>query len=210
MLEGEAVRLEPLSDSHRADLSLACEDGKLYDLTYTWVPTASGMSAEINRRLGLYEAGSMMPFATIDRASGTAIGMTTFMNMRLENFKVEIGSTWLAQTHQGTAINPEAKLLMLEYAFDALACNAVELRTHERNAQSRAAIEKLGARLDGILRNDMVMPDGTLRHTAVYSITKDEWPAIHRGLESRLAELARTRLVEVPRSSEPGSSASRS
>ncbi len=185
-LEGDVVRLEPLSQKHAADLALACQDGRLYELWYTWVPSPEAMAAEIDRRLDLYVAGSMMPFATIDRASGKAIGMTTFMNIKLANRKVEIGSTWLAQSHQSTAINPEAKLLMLAYAFETLNCNAVELRTHEQNLQSRAAIEKLGAKLDGILRNDMVMANGSIRNTAVYSITKDEWPTVQRDLKARL------------------------
>lgn len=188
-LVGDYVRLEPLSHEHAADLSIASDDGKLHELWYTWVPDTAGMTAEIDRRLGLYEQGTMLPFATIDVESGKAIGMTTFMNMKLENFKIEIGSTWMAASYQGTAINPEAKLLMLSYAFDVLNCNAVELRTHEKNAQSRAAIEKLGAKLDGMLRNDMVMGNGTLRNTAVYSITKDEWPGVHDGLIARLDDL---------------------
>lgn len=186
ILEGDYVRLEPLSHEHAADLSIASDDGKLHELWYTWVPDAAGMTAEIDRRLGLYAAGTMMPFATIDTATGKAIGMTTFMNIKLENLKVEIGSTWMAASYQGTAINPEAKLLMLSYAFEVLGCNAVELRTHEKNAQSRAAIEKLGATLDGMLRHDMVMPNGTLRNTAVYSITKEEWPVVHNRLIVRL------------------------
>ncbi len=185
-LEGDVVRLEPLSQKHAADLALACQDGRLYELWYTWVPSPETMAAEIDRRLALYASGSMMPFATLDRTSGKAIGMTTFMNIKLANRKVEIGSTWLAQSHQGTAINPEAKLLMLAYAFETLNCNAVELRTHEQNLQSRAAIEKLGAKLDGILRNDMVMANGSIRNTAVYSITKDEWPTVQIDLKARL------------------------
>ena len=188
-LEGDYVRLEPLSHDHADDLSEATQDGKLYELWYTPIPSPEGMTAEIDRRLGLYGQGTMMPFATIDAATGKAIGMTTFMNIKLENFKVEIGSTWMANSYQGTAINPEAKLLMLSYAFDVLNCNAVELRTHEKNAQSRAAISKLGAKLDGMLRNDMVMPNGTLRNTAVYSITKDEWPGVHDGLIARLDDI---------------------
>jgi RimJ/RimL family protein N-acetyltransferase len=189
ILEGDYVRLEPLSHEREVELSAACEDGKVHELWYTAVPSPAGMSAEIDRRLGLYGQGTMMPFATIDIATGKAIGMTTFMNIKLENLKVEIGSTWMASSFQGTAINPEAKLLMLSYAFDVLGCNAVELRTHEKNAQSRAAIEKLGAKLDGLLRNDMVMPNGTIRNTAVYSITKDEWPSVHDGLVARLDDL---------------------
>jgi RimJ/RimL family protein N-acetyltransferase len=186
-LTGDHVRLEPLSQNRAEELISASEDGSLSDLWYTVIPDRDSMTEEINRRLGLYEAATMMPFATIDLSSGKAVGMTTFMNMKLENLKVEIGSTWLAHSAQGTAINPEAKLLMLTYAFDELGCNAVELRTHEKNEQSRAAIEKLGATLDGILRNDMVMPNGTIRNTAVYSITTEEWPIVRQGLHTRLA-----------------------
>lgn len=186
-LEGEFVRLEPLAEEHATDLSVACEDGKLFELWYTRVPSSETMKQEIASRLGLYASGSMMPFATIDKLSGKAIGMTTFMNIKLENFKVEIGSTWLAASYQKTAINPEAKLLMLDFAFGQLDCNAVELRTHESNSQSRAAIEKLGAKLDGILRSDMVMPNGSIRNTAVYSITRAEWPSVELRLKERLA-----------------------
>lgn len=186
-LTGDHVRLEPLSQRRAEDLISASEDGNISDLWYTVVPNRKTMTEEIDRRLGLYDAGTMMPFATVDLTSGKAVGMTTFMNMKLENLKVEIGSTWLARSAQGTVINPEAKLLMLTYAFDELGCNAVELRTHEKNEQSRAAIEKLGAQLDGILRNDMVMPNGTIRNTAVYSITTEEWPLVREGLITRLA-----------------------
>lgn len=186
-LTGDRVRLEPLSQRRAEDLISASEDGNISDLWYTVVPNRKTMTEEIDRRLGLYDAGTMMPFATVDLTSGKAVGMTTFMNMKLENLKVEIGSTWLARSAQGTVINPEAKLLMLAYAFDELGCNAVELRTHEKNEQSRAAIEKLGAQLDGILRNDMVMPNGTIRNTAVYSITTEEWPLVREGLITRLA-----------------------
>lgn len=185
-LQGEHVRLEPLSHHRLDELISASEDGTISDLWYTVVPDRQTMADEIDRRLGLYQAGTMMPFATIDLSSGKAVGMTTFMNIKLENLKVEIGSTWLARSAQGSFINPEAKLLMLGYAFDELSCNAVELRTHEKNAQSRAAIEKLGAKLDGILRNDMIMPNGSIRNTAVYSITQDEWPDVHQNLLARL------------------------
>lgn len=186
VLEGDFVRLEPLNYQHSHDLSIACEDGKLYDLWYTWIPSPETMQADIDRRLSLYCAGTMMPFAIIEKISGKAIGMTTYMNIKLENFKVEIGSTWLARSAQATAVNPEAKLLMLGYAFENLRCNAVELRTHEKNSQSRAAIEKLGAKLDGILRNDMVMANGNIRNTAVYSITIEDWPEVQKGLLERL------------------------
>lgn len=186
VLDGDFVRLEPLGYQHSHELSIACEDGKLYDLWYTWIPSPETMQADIDRRLSLYCAGTMMPFAIIEKISCKAIGMTTYMNIKLENFKVEIGSTWLARSAQATAVNPEAKLLMLGYAFENLRCNAVELRTHEKNSQSRAAIEKLGAKLDGILRNDMVMANGNIRNTAVYSITIEEWPEVQKGLLERL------------------------
>ena len=186
VLDGDFVRLEPLGYQHSHELSIACEDGKLYDLWYTWIPSPETMQADIDRRLSLYCAGTMMPFAIIEKISGNAIGMTTYMNIKLENFKVEIGSTWLARSAQATAVNPEAKLLMLGYAFENLRCNAVELRTHEKNSQSRAAIEKLGAKLDGILRNDMVMVNGNIRNTAVYSITIEEWPEVQKELLERL------------------------
>lgn len=189
ILEGDFVRLEPLSHSHAADLAEAIADGNLNELWYTWIPSPEEVGKEIDRRHSLYDAGSMMPFAIISQETGKAIGMTTYMNIKLENLKMEIGSTWMAHSAQGTAINPEAKLLMLSFAFDVLGCNAVELRTHEKNVQSRAAIEKLGAKLDGLLRNDMVMPNGTLRNTAVYSITKEEWPSVHDRLVERLNSL---------------------
>ena len=186
VLDGTHVRLEPLDHSHCDELARISDRDDLSSLWYTFIPNGAGMAAEIDRRLGLYDTGSMMPFAVIDRSTGAPIGMTTFMNMRLDNKKVEIGSTWLARTAQGTRINPEMKLLMLHYAFEVLECNAVELRTHELNAQSRAAISKLGARQDGLLRNDMVMPNGTLRNTAVYSITVDEWLDVQAGLVERV------------------------
>jgi len=187
-LEGSFVLLEPLSQARSEELSKASEDGKLYEIWYTPIPSPERMTAEIDRRLGLYYSGSMIPFATIDKSSGKAVGMTTFMNIKLENLKVEIGSTWLAKSFHGSALNPEAKFLMLQCAFDVLGCNAVEIRTHEKNLQSRAAIEKLGAKLDGILRNDMILPNGSIRNTAVYSITKSEWPSVRDALEGRLKQ----------------------
>ncbi|MEY4458623.1 MAG: hypothetical protein RIS25_1216 [Actinomycetota bacterium] len=186
VLDGTHVRLEPLNHAHRDELARISDRDELSGLWYTFIPNGDGMTAEIDRRLGLYTSGSMMPFAVIDVTTGTPVGMTTFMNMRLDNKKVEIGSTWLAKSVHGTHINPEMKLLMLQYAFEVLECNAVELRTHEMNSQSRAAISKLGAKQDGLLRNDMVMPNGTLRNTAVYSITVDEWPEVRARLLDRI------------------------
>ena len=132
---------------------------------------------EIERRLGLQTAGSMLPFTVLD-AAGTPVGMTTFMNVDATHKRVEIGSTWYATRVQRSPVNTECKLMLLGHAFETLGCIAVEFRTHRLNTQSRRGIERLGAQLDGILRNHQRMPDGTLRDTAVYSITADEWPTV--------------------------------
>ena len=191
VLEGDYVRLEPLSHERAAELSAATEDGKLYDLWYTAIPSPAGMKAEIDRRLSLYEAGTMMPFATIDVATDKAIGMTTFMNIKLENLKVEIGSTWYRRSVQRSLVNTECKRLLLAHAFEQLHCNAVEFRTHFFNQQSRRAIERLGAKLDGILRNHQINhhPDaaGALRDTCVYSILNTEWPSVKAHLDYQLS-----------------------
>ena len=181
-LEGRHVVLEPLSRDHAEDLAVAA--GDLSRLWYTAIPTPEGVPAEIDRRLGLLETGSMVPFAQV--AGGRAVGMTTYMNVDHANRRLEIGSTWLSPDVQRTPVNTEAKRLLLGHAFEALGAIAVEFRTHHLNRQSRAAIERLGAKLDGILRSHQVMPNGTLRDTAVYSITAAEWPAVRAGLDHRL------------------------
>jgi RimJ/RimL family protein N-acetyltransferase len=135
------------------------------------------MGAEIDRRLGLVGKGTMLPFAVLDPA-GRAVGMTTYMNIDAHNKRVEIGSTWVSASVQRSHLNTECKFMLLRHAFDDLGCIAVEWRTHYLNVQSRRAIERLGAKLDGILRAHMVMPDGSLRDTAVYSVTAAEWPAV--------------------------------
>lgn len=180
------VRLEPLGPQHEAALAEAVEDGQLYRLRYTAVPSPAGMAAEIARRLRLQDAGTMLPFAVVDPVLDRAVGMTTYMNVDEANRRVEIGSTWIAASVQGRGLNAAAKLLLLAHAFDGLGCIAVELRTHWLNRQSRAAIEKLGAKLDGVLRSHQRMPDGSLRDTCVYSIIASEWPAVRAGLEFRL------------------------
>lgn len=181
-LTGTHVRVEPLSQSHAADLSEAAADGELHKLWYTTIPTPDGVPAEIDRRLALRITGSMQPFAIIDQATGHAVGMTTYMNIDAPNRRVEIGSTWYRAAVQRSPLNTECKLLLLSQAFDTLNCIAVEFRTHFLNHQSRAAIERLGAKLDGILRAHIIMPNGTIRDTACYSITAAEWPAIKANL----------------------------
>ena len=142
------------------------------------VPTADQMRAEIDRRCGLQASGSMLPFTIVENASGQAVGMTTYMNIDHAAKRVEIGSTWYRKRVQRGPLNTECKLVLLRHAFEALDCIAVEFRTHFFNHASRRAIERLGAKMDGVLRNHQVMADGTLRDTCCYSIIESEWPAV--------------------------------
>ena len=184
-LRGEHVRVEPLSPAHEPGLIDAVKDGELWRLWYTFVPKPERMAAEIARRLDLQTKGSMTPFTVLD-ADGRIAGMTTYMNVDAANKRVEIGSTWYAARVQRGPLNTECKRLLLAHAFDTLKCIAVEFRTHRFHAQSRRAIERLGAQLDGILRSHQVSPDGTLRDTAVYSITAAEWPTVRSHLNWQL------------------------
>ncbi len=184
-LTGPHARLEPLSATHESALAEAAADGALDRLWYTSVPAPERMGAEIARRLALRDAGSMNPFTVFD-ATGRAAGMTTFMHIDAANRRVEIGSTWTRASCQRSGLNTQCKLLLLRHAFETLDCIAVEFRTHRLNSQSRRAIERLGAQLDGILRSHLRMPDGTLRDTAVYSITAAEWPTIQTHLQWQL------------------------
>ena len=184
-LTGTYASLVPLSADHAPALADAARDGELWRLWFTTVPAPDAITAEIGRRLSLLNAGAMLPFTVLD-AAGTPVGMTTFMNVDAGNDRVEIGSTWYAARVQRTALNTECKLMLLTRAFETLRCIAVELRTHIMNAQSRRAIERLGAKLDGILRNHMRMPNGTLRDTVVYSIIESEWPTVRANLRWQL------------------------
>ena len=187
VLSNEFVELQPLSPSHRDDLAEAVAAEDLWRTWYTRIPSPDAMAAEIDRRLALKADGKMAPWAFVNPASGKAVGMTTYMNLDPDNRRLEIGSTWLGRATQGTRINPAAKLLLLGRAFDDLGCIAVEFRTHWHNRQSRAAIEKLGAKQDGVLRNHVIFPDGHVRDTVVYSVIDGEWPAVRAGLRARLA-----------------------
>ena len=191
-LTGNSVRLEPLSISHHDDLVEAVRDGELWKLWYTFIPTPEKMRSEIDRRLALQAEGSMLPFAVVELSSGTAVGMTTYMDVDAANRRVEIGSTWYRKRVQRTVLNTECKLLLLRHAFEELDCIAVEFRTHFFNHQSRRAIERLGARLDGILRNHRFQPDGTLRDTCVYSIVASEWPTVKSHLGYQMQERSET------------------
>ncbi len=181
-LSGKHATLVPLAAAHREPLAAAVRDGELWKLWYTAVPSPDEMASEIARRLDLQQAGAMLPFTVLDHA-GVPVGMTTYMNVDAKQRRVEIGSTWYAQRVQRTALNSDCKRMLLQHAFETLECIAVEFRTHRLNLQSRRAIERLGAQFDGILRAHMVMKDGTIRDTAVYSITASEWPVVRAHLD---------------------------
>ena len=184
-LTGTHATLRPLARDHESGLIDAVRDGELWKLWYTSVPAPERMSGEIERRLGLQAKGSMLPFTVFD-AAGQIAGMTTYMNIDAANKRVEIGSTWYAARVQRSPLNTECKLILLGHAFEELDCIAVEFRTHRLNTQSRRAIERLGAQLDGILRNHLRGADGLLRDTAVYSITAAEWPVVKAHLSWQL------------------------
>lgn len=191
-LEDNGVALVPLSHEHREPLVEAVRDGELWNLWYTLIPRPEGMSAEIDRRLGLQEKGSMLPFTVLDKTQeNKPVGMTTYMNVDAANRRVEIGSTWYRKSVQRSPLNTRAKLLLLAYAFEKLDCIAVEFRTHFFNHQSREAIARLGAKQDGILRNHQLGANGSMRDTVVFSILPNEWPAVKTHLQSRLERLTR-------------------
>lgn len=172
ILEGKHVKLAQLSHVYSLDLQAAI--GDQHKIWYTLVPEPQNLTQEISRRLELQAKQSMLPFVVIKLPENTAVGMTTYMNIDAPNRKLEIGYTWYAKSVQRTGANTEAKLMMLKHAFEDLNCIAVEFRTHRLNQQSRKAIERLGAKLDGILRNDRIMLNGTIRDTCVYSIINSE------------------------------------
>lgn len=187
-LEGRYATLIPLARTHERDLIDAVKDGELWNLWYTSVPKPEEVAAEIERRLGLQARGSMLPFTVIDAAGGKPVGMTTYMNIDAHNKRVEIGSTWYRKAVQRGPVNTQCKLLLLTHAFELLDCIAVEFRTHFFNHPSRRAIERLGAKLDGILRNHQRASNGTLRDTCVYSIVAHEWPTVKAHLSYQLTK----------------------
>jgi N-acetyltransferase len=185
-LEGRSVRLEPLAVSHHAALCEVGLDAELWRLIPYRVSTADELRDYIGSVLEAQAAGTAIPFATVERASGRVIGSTRFMNIDAANRRVEIGATWIAKPWQRTAINTEAKYLMLRHAFETLGCIRVELKTDAVNQQSRRAILRIGAREEGTLRQHMVTWSGRLRDTVYYSILDSEWPAVKANLEGKL------------------------
>ena len=189
-LNGQHVRLEPLALSHLRGLQDAVKDGELWRLWYTLIPDPDLMAAEIERRIGLQAQGLMLPFAVIDTQRQQVAGMTTYMNIDSANRRVEIGATWYRQSVQRTPLNTEAKRLLLCHAFEDLGCIAVEFRTHVLNQQSRRAIERLGAKLDGVLRQHQInrhpLAQEALRDTCVYSIIHSEWQNVKLHLDFQI------------------------
>lgn len=186
-LTGTHAVLEPLHPSQADALSAAVSDGELHKLWYTSIPTPAKMGAEIERRLGLFEKGAMLPFAVKSVALNRIVGMTTYMNVDQVHKRVEIGSTWYAKSVQRSPLNTECKLMLLTHAFEKMDCIAVEFRTSFFNQASRAAIARLGAKQDGILRSHQRHADGSLRDTVVFSITAAEWPAVKMHLQFQLS-----------------------
>jgi RimJ/RimL family protein N-acetyltransferase len=200
LLEGALVRLEPLDHRHAAALAAAAEEDRS-SYALTWVPTAADVEQYIDAQLARAAAGTLIPYAQVDVASGRVVGGTAFWDPRLwpdgdRLCAVEIGFTWLAASAQGTGLNTEAKLLLLRHAFESWDVARVDLKTDARNGRSRAAIESVGARFEGVLRNWSRSwapgEDGRLRDSAIFSIIATEWPECRARLEARLARILET------------------
>jgi RimJ/RimL family protein N-acetyltransferase len=186
-LEGRRVRLEPLSLDHVPELAEVALDPAIWKWTIARPTSVDQLRSWAETALAGRDAGTELPFVTIDRSTGRPIGSSRFMNIVLEHRRVEIGWTWVAPAWQRTGANREAKLLMLAHAFDSVGCRRVEFKTDSLNEPSRTALLGIGATFEGIFRNHMVMPDGRMRHSAYYSVIDEEWPAVKAGLEQSLA-----------------------
>ena len=186
ILQNKTVQLVPLREDHERALLLAAADGELWNLKVTSVPDATEVKNYIKTALREQSAGLSIPFVVEYLPSGKLIGCTRYCNIALEHARLEIGYTWYAKSFQKTSVNTECKLLLLENAFEALNCKCVQFKTHHENYASQKAIERLGAKLDGILRNDRLQADGSSRHTYVYSILSSEWQDIKKNLQQKL------------------------
>jgi RimJ/RimL family protein N-acetyltransferase len=186
VLEGSRIRMEPLRSGHLADLALVAFDAPLWRWTIMGPQDEAGLRAWLETALANAEAGTERPFATIDRASGRAIGSSRFMSIVPEHRRLEIGWTWVATPFQRTGANREAKLLQLSHAFETLGANRVEFKTHAQNERSRTALAGIGATFEGVFRNHMIMPDGSIRHSAYFSVIAEDWPKVKARLEASL------------------------
>jgi RimJ/RimL family protein N-acetyltransferase len=184
VLEGTRVRLEPLRADHLEDLRRVAFDAPLWRWTIMGEQDEVGLRRWLDTALANADAGIERPFATIDRASGRAVGSTRYLSIVPEHRRLEIGWTWIATALQRTGANREAKLLQLRHAFETLGANRVEFKTHARNEPSRTALAGIGARFEGVFRNHMIMPDGSIRDSAYFSVTAEEWPTVKARLEA--------------------------
>ena len=192
VLEGAVVRLEPLDVSHHDALVRAADDGELWRSTVTVVPDRDAMAAYLAKAFAERQTGRQYPFAIVHKPSGRVAGTTRYMNIEPAHRRREIGSTWLAASTQRTAVNTEAKFLLLRHAFEDLSCIRVEFVTDVLNLPSRAALVRIGAVQEGVIRNHMVMPGGRYRDSALYSIVEAEWPEVKRRLAARLGAAGQT------------------
>jgi RimJ/RimL family protein N-acetyltransferase len=182
-LQGTSVSLEPLEQAHIADIRNAAADGELWKLFFTSVPGPEQTQQWLDTALTMQSQQKAIPFIVREKSGGKIVGSTRFCNIDHQHQRLEIGYTWYSQSVQRSAINTECKLLLLTHAFEVLNCIAVEFRTDWFNRRSQAAIERLGAKRDGVLRNHMILPDGRIRDTVVYSILQNEWPGLKKNLQ---------------------------
>ncbi len=186
VLEGQHVRLEPLTPDHTESLVAAARDGELWNSDVTVVPSPQSIHSYMEAALLGLQRGSELPFAIVRKATGVVVGTTRFYEIQPADRRAAIGYTWLATSAQRTPINTEAKLLLLQHAFDDWGCVRVEFITDVLNQQSRAAILRLGAKQEGILRNHMIMPSGRIRDSVFFSVIAEEWPDVKAKLEAKL------------------------
>jgi RimJ/RimL family protein N-acetyltransferase len=188
ILSGKVVRLEPLSESHAPDLTVAAQDERIWQyMLYGYLDNVEKMLALVRDLLDRQANGTDLPFAVIHLASGRAVGMTRYLEIRREHSSMEIGGTWYATEYQRTAVNTECKYLLLKHAFETLGCIRVQFKADVRNVNSIRAIERLGAMREGVLRNHIITPDGTIRDSVYFSILDREWAGVKRRLEEKLA-----------------------
>ena len=185
-LRGATVTLKPMTTSDSEALVAAASDGKLWELWYTGVPSPTNIDDYIAFALGEHEADRALPFVVVDNATGRVIGSTRYLNAEPEHRHLEIGYTWYSASFQRTRVNTECKWLLLSYAFEQLNAIVVEFRTHWHNQASRAGITRLGAKQDGVLRNNQIDAYGIYRDTVVFSIIESEWPAVKKSLSFKL------------------------
>ena len=189
-LIGRAIRLEPLSEAHAPDLTIAGQDETIWRfMRYGVIRTEDQMLALVRHLLKLQALGTDLPFAVISQKTGQVVGMTRYLEIQLEHRTLEIGGTWYAAQFRRTATNTESKYLLLRHAFETLGCIRVQFKTDLRNERSQRAMERIGAQREGVLRSHMLLPDGTLRSSVYYSILAPEWPTVKSRLEQMLSRL---------------------